>query len=288
MTLNKAKFWCYAALDATNHSEVTMSKQQPVQVPGGVIRLGRKDRPFFRWSWKRQLLETVLPVPFTTRHAEYSVIASTDDDVQPSERLMALALQAIQRAATISMADLDRRVPSDAIDRPSFWPGGHYRLLAAFVDVLKPRCVVEVGTAQGMSALALKHCLPSDGQVVTFDLIPWQEYEGACVTAADFADRRLVQYTENLADAAVAHRHRALLSRAELIFLDAAKDGVTEPQLLANLREIPFVKPPLLLFDDIRVWNMLKVWREIPYPKLDLTSFGHWTGTGVVEWLHAP
>ena len=26
---------------------------------------------------------------------------------------------------------------------------------------------------------------------------------------------------------------------------------------------------------------------EIARPKLDLTSFGHWSGTGLVEW-HAP
>jgi hypothetical protein len=39
-----------------------------------------------------------------------------------------------------------------------------------------------------------------------------------------------------------------------------------------------------LVFDDIRIWNMLRIWREIVRPKLDLTSFGHWTGTGIVDW----
>lgn len=37
--------------------------------------------------------------------------------------------------------------------------------------------------------------------------------------------------------------------------------------------------------DDIRVWTMLKTWREISYPKLDLTSFGHWSGTGIIEFI---
>jgi hypothetical protein len=40
----------------------------------------------------------------------------------------------------------------------------------------------------------------------------------------------------------------------------------------------------ILIFDDIRVWNMLEFWREIRMPKLDLTSFGHFSGTGVVQW----
>jgi len=39
-----------------------------------------------------------------------------------------------------------------------------------------------------------------------------------------------------------------------------------------------------VLFDDIRLWNMLDIWRSIDFPKLDLTSFGHWSGTGVVQW----
>ena len=64
----------------------------------------------------------------------------------------------------------------------------------------------------------------------------------------------------------------------------AAKDGVCEPRILANLQRIAFRKPPLLVMEDIRVWTMLKVWRDIPYPKLDVTSFGSWTGTGLVEW----
>jgi hypothetical protein len=27
---------------------------------------------------------------------------------------------------------------------------------------------------------------------------------------------------------------------------------------------------------------MVDLWRRIPYPKLDATSFGHWSGTGLV------
>jgi hypothetical protein len=31
--------------------------------------------------------------------------------------------------------------------------------------------------------------------------------------------------------------------------------------------------------------NMIGIWRGIRHPKLDLTSFGHWSGTGLVEWI---
>jgi hypothetical protein len=29
---------------------------------------------------------------------------------------------------------------------------------------------------------------------------------------------------------------------------------------------------------------MLRFWRELKKPKLDISSFGHWTGTGMVMW----
>lgn len=255
-----------------------------VREPSWTLQITWHGRTLLRWNWKRRLLQHVLPPPFPARHVEYSLLASTDDDVQPSQRLLHLALQAIQRAAEIHLEELDRRFPADFPYPPSLWPGQQYRLLAALTEVLQPRCVVEIGTGGGVSTLAFKHSLPPEGQVVTFDLVPWQRHPASSLTHEDFSDRRLTQYTEDLCDPTVMQRHHALLSRTDLIFLDAAKDGVTEPKLLANLRKIPFVKPPLVVLDDIRVWTMLKVWREIPYPKLDLTSFGSWTGTGLVEW----
>jgi len=66
--------------------------------------------------------------------------------------------------------------------------------------------------------------------------------------------------------------------------VDAPKDGIFELKFLENLSTILLPPNALVVFDDIRLWNMLKIWREIKRPKLDLTSFGHWTGTGLVDW----
>jgi hypothetical protein len=41
--------------------------------------------------------------------------------------------------------------------------------------------------------------------------------------------------------------------------------------------------PTILVLDDTRLLNMIDVWRLIRSPKLDLTSFGHWSGTGLVD-----
>jgi hypothetical protein len=38
----------------------------------------------------------------------------------------------------------------------------------------------------------------------------------------------------------------------------------------------------VVVFDDIRVLPMLQLWRDLPFPKLDATSLGHWSGTGLL------
>jgi predicted O-methyltransferase YrrM len=135
-----------------------------------------------------------------------------------------------------------------------------------------------------MSALALTERLPADGRVVTFDVVPWREVLGTLLTEADFADGRLEQVVDDVTHADGLARHRELLTRADLLFVDAAKDGSMEARLLAHLESVPFERPPIVVLDDIRLWKMLDVWRSISRPKLDLTSFGHWSGTGLVDW----
>ena len=82
---------------------------------------------------------------------------------------------------------------------------------------------------------------------------------------------------DDLSVASITKKYSEYLKTADLIFLDAEKDGVMESNFLKNFESIPFESNPLLLFDDIRLWNMLGVWRSIKLPKMDLTSFGHWS-----------
>jgi predicted O-methyltransferase YrrM len=144
--------------------------------------------------------------------------------------------------------------------------------------------IVEIGTYRGLSALSLKKCLSGDGKIITFDIVPWQQLAGTCLRSADFGDGRLVQETGDLSDPATFSLHRTLLNKAELIFLDGPKDGTFERAFLQLLSTVSDASSKVLILDDIRTWNMLATWREIDFPKLDFTSFGHWTGTGLVHW----
>ncbi len=167
---------------------------------------------------------------------------------------------------------------------PEIWPGEHYKLLAGLVAAQQPRRVVEIGTAQGWSALALQSSLPPGSELVTFDIVPWTEMGNTAFRASDFEAGKLRQMLGDLSDKAFFAQCADLLSGCELLFVDAPKDGVFEQKLLENLSTIQLPPDALVVFDDVRLWNMLRIWREIKRPKLDLTSFGHWTGTGLVDW----
>ena len=236
---------------------------------------------------KRLAQVVLLPAPVMARHAEYSMLFSADDAPGNSnERLVDLSLRAIEAARKQDLSSVQARLKGrfrfpDSI--VSTWPGEHYKLLAGLVEVLAPKQVVEIGTAQGISALALKRHLPQAGKVVTFDLIPWRDYPNCCLDDGDFSDGRLEQMIADLGNPATVDRHRELLESTDLLFIDAAKDGILEMRLIENLSSLSYVRPPIVVFDDIRLWNMLAIWRELQWPKLDITSFGHWSGTGITE-----
>lgn len=233
----------------------------------------------------RRLLGTPAPqLPFSASNIQLSVIASANDDnAQPDERLIELALRAAARAPRMDMSAVCARMAAPP-HWPAIWPGEHYKLLAALLEELRPQVVIEVGTFQGLSALAMKPHLPPGGRLHTFDIVPWRQIEGVALRDEDFADGALRQELGDLAAPEVLRQHTALLQSADFIFVDGPKNIDFERDFLAGLDRIGLPRRPIVMFDDIRLWNMLAIWRDIGRPKLDLTSFGHWSGTGLVHW----
>ena len=212
------------------------------------------------------------------------MIFSLDDDpARPSDYLVSVALEAVRKARETNLDDLCGRLKAPPY-YPNIWPGEHYKLLGGLMLSLKPRAVVEIGTSMGLSALAMKKYLPPESKIFTFDIRDWKTDPDYVLREEDFSDGRLVQHLDDLSETDVFLKYKDILKTADFIFLDASKDGVTEKRFLENFNLVPFRDRMLLLLDDIRLWNMLKIWRDISMPKLDITSFGHWSGTGIVEW----
>lgn len=215
-------------------------------------------------------------------HSQLSAISFLGDSPgAPNDRLLDLIAPVVSRARRVDLGALRLRQAPEYVH---LWPGEHYRLLAALVEELRPRKIVDIGTFTGLSALAMLSALDESAALLTVDVVPWREIPHSFLSESDFADGRLSQLVCDLGQPGNAIKYAALLRDADFLFVDGPKDGCFERRLLENLRRINLKAGALLVFDDVRVWNMLEIWRSIACPKLDLTSLGHWSGTGLVEW----
>jgi predicted O-methyltransferase YrrM len=237
--------------------------------------LGRADIVPFRY--RRRLFGSP---PVLARHVEWSAIASTDDEQpQPSDELLGIALAGAERARHLRLDAIAQRcqTPLEA-HWVNHWPGDHYRLLAALVETVGIAQAIEIGTFTGLGALTLAH---AGARVLTYDVVAWNQFANTILRPDDF-DGGIEQRIGDLGDAGFFESQVAALRSANLIFIDGPKNGVFEPAFVPML--VPLLRPgQLLVFDDIRKLTMLQLWRDLPLPKLDVTSFGHWSGTGLAR-----
>jgi hypothetical protein len=129
----------------------------------------------------------------------------------------------------------------------SVWPGEELRLLGGLMLAMRPKVVAEIGRGSGKSARVMKRYLAEGGM--------YREFAEVAGT----------------------------ISEAEFVLISGPADGKFESGILEQLAGVPFKKPPIVMLNDTRRWEMLRFCRDISYPKVDMTSFGRWTGTLLVE-----
>ena len=246
--------------------------------------------PIIKNKWLRVLvgkfvkrfIHRFMRSPVSAAHQEYTMIYSQHDNPgKPNDALIELALTAIARARETDLSFLKTRTTWTYPD-PNEFPGEHYRLLAGLVTVLKPKIIIEIGTERGMSCISMKSALTPGAKIHTFDIKPYQEMESPVLLEKDF-DPSLTQYVADLTYHMNQEKFRNLFEEADFIFMDAAKDGHMEKIFLSYFDTVHFKNKPVLMIDDIYNWNMLSIWRSITKPKMDISSFGHFTGTGLVQ-----
>ena len=73
------------------------------------------------------------------------------------------------------------------------------------------------------------------------------------------------------------------LDEVELIMIDVdPHDGKQEPEMLSWLKEQGWSGK--ILFDDIHHAGTAGFWKNLDEEKQDLTSVGHMTGTGIIDF----
>ena len=160
--------------------------------------------------------------------------------------------------------------------------GEAIRFLSAFTELMKPLSIIDIGTSCGGSAKTFHDFSPMEARVTTFDVQSWNTYQDTWLRKDDF--KKLTQYLDDLSHPEAFKKHSLILANADLIYCDAPKDGVFEYAFMKQLASLSMpAKRRFLILDDIRFTNMAALWMSIASPKMDVTSFAHWSGTGVVN-----
>lgn len=215
------------------------------------------------------------------RHVQSSLIYSKEG-AGPSDFLIDVCARAIKEAWDRELTCGNSALPDSAF--LNVYPGEHYRLLNALVRATGARNVVEIGTFTGLGTLAFRDGMEDRVEVTTYDIIPWNKLRSPShLTESDFGEGKITQVIGDLSEDDVFAENFRILDDAEIIFLDAPKDDVFEYKIAAKLRQLAPKPGKLLIIDDIQFVNMIDFWRAVTSPKLDVTSFGHWSGTGLVD-----
>jgi len=145
----------------------------------------------------------------------------------------------------------------------------YYRYLSALVKVIKPKRVVEMGSAGGASALMMLATLPKRSALYAMTL---KEPEGEFrFIKKDYPNLTLIR-GNNLE---LGHWDDVDLFETDLFFFDTKH---TYEQLHAEMKLYDqfFKKGTIVLIDDIRLnEGMTKAWDEIKYDKLSLPDLHH-------------
>lgn len=226
----------------------------------------------------------------TIRHSKPSYLLSLDDElIKPNYYILQLISDAILNIPGTNFDNLRERFDKKTFKWLNTWPGEHYKLLYQLMIVEQPNLILEIGTFKGASCLAMKQALlkySQYGKIITYDIIPWNNIKGTHLRKEDF-DKHLEQRVVDFSKLDQIKTQEEVFRRANFIFVDMAKDGVSEKLVCDFLDSLNFnlKNGPYVIFDDIKFVSMLKFWREIKHPKMDITSLGHWSGTGIVHWV---
>jgi predicted O-methyltransferase YrrM len=142
----------------------------------------------------------------------------------------------------------------------------HYKLLAYLSSLFECKVLIDVGTYQAASALALSY--NQRNKVLSFDVNPQ--------TAWFNTKTQNIEYI--IADIL---KNQSQLNEAPLIFLDTNHTGEFEHLFYETLSDIGY--NGILVADDIHLNPAMEEWWASIYRrKYDITKYGHHSGTGLI------
>lgn len=165
----------------------------------------------------------------------------------------------------------DYRKITDSINTPKEWfymQSGveHYRLLAFISGLFENESLLDIGTYQGSSSIAMSY--NPKNSITSFDVNHQPEISKIKIPNINYKIGNVLEFTD-------------LIIKSPFILLDTYHDGSFEAEFMEEMIKINY--RGIVLFDDIHLSGPMETfWNSIDSEKYDLTSKGHYTGTGLV------
>jgi len=151
-----------------------------------------------------------------------------------------------------------------------------YRLYSYLSTFFNNTTILDIGTFNGRSAIALSH--NDTNKVKSYDinkLIP----DNHKIRTKDNITFNIKNILDDLTE--------EFLQGVKIVMIDIDHLEVVERKILQRLQQLKF--SGIVLMDDITNHpdpivkeSMSSVWRSIKDTKYDVTKYGHWSGTGIV------
>lgn len=142
----------------------------------------------------------------------------------------------------------------------------HYRILSFISSLFEDKTLIDIGTNNGCSAIALSD--NQNNRVITYDTVHFDETKYIDKKNISFKIKNALTDIETIKD-------------SSFILLDANQDGNTEKKLYDELVKVNY--RGILFVDDINLNQQMKeFWSSVDKEKYDLTNKGHDTGSGII------
>lgn len=162
-------------------------------------------------------------------------------------------------------------------------PGEHYAWLTTLARVYRPGVMLEFGRAQGASTLALYSGKPPAACFGSVDIARGDSLGEYFIPHELTLDDTVSVLLGDCLDLSLYGNLGFDPAQIDFLFVDVGHDGATEREFVR--RVFPHLRQCLVLFDDIHLYaEMDAFWNDLPYPKLDITTSCHHSGSGLV-WV---
>lgn len=152
-----------------------------------------------------------------------------------------------------------------------------YRLYSYLSTYFNDIIILDLGTSHGTSAIALSH--NNNNKIISYDIVDCINNKNHKIYTKENIDFRIKSVLDDLTG--------DLLSKIKIVMIDIDHYGEMEKNIIDKLEELNF--SGIIILDDLfnhpdKIINesMKNLWDNIKYKKIDVTKYGHWSGTGIV------